>query len=364
MKRALAILAACSLFGFAGLAQFSGEWDTNIHVLPSLSLDYTKLTLNYDVAGWTFSGVATFSGSTFSDMDFSVSGTLGAITIEGSMAFDPTGPAYESSSVSASLDFAGVSFGLDISHTVQTSSYKYCLTDSVAEMVYALSVAADPISADITFVDCCSGIYFHDLSVTLSGISLCCGVTYDATFVFTKAEGFDSLTFEINDVFPICCGISFDIAVTFTTEGKTISLTPKLAGIGEACFELYADLEKSGGSGEDLYLNGIRVDGWKIYCELAECNYIEFVSFLSPDNADLYGYPEGTYEYVKLGFCGPGCCGGEYSVDIAVNFTKSTALFGIDSISANVSLPLMENFVLNISFSSNNNLDIGWTFTF
>ena len=168
-------------------------------------------------------------------------------------------------------------------------------------------------------------------------------------------------------MFPICCGISFDIAVTFTTDAKTISLTPKLASIGEACFELYADLVSEGGENADLYLNAIRVDGWKIRCEIADCNYVEYVSFLSPDKAEDYGYTdfeEGEFEYMKLGFCGPGCCGGEYTVDIAVYFGSGGTLFDITRIGAEMSIPLMSNFMLNVKFASDNNLDIGWTFTF
>jgi len=49
------------MFGFAGFAQFSGEWDTNIHVLQTPSLDYTQLTINYEWSGWTFSSVSKFT---------------------------------------------------------------------------------------------------------------------------------------------------------------------------------------------------------------------------------------------------------------------------------------------------------------
>jgi hypothetical protein len=233
-------------------------------------------------------------------------------------------------------------------------------------MTYTLSAAFDPFSAEIMFLDCCEGIEFYSASFGAEGLSLCCGVTYDAELVFTKEEGFTSLDITIKDVFPICCGISFDIGVTYTVDGKTISITPKFAGFGEACFELYADLEYDGGTDADLYLNAIRIDGWAITCTLGECNYVKFVSFLSPDNADLYGYPEGTFEFIELGFCGPGCCGGEYVVEIAVHFTQATALFGIDHIEAYLEIPLMANFLLTVDFSSGPpvGLDIGWVFTF
>jgi len=548
------------------LAQFSGSWEGEFTLLPDVAFGSTTLTLNYEAVGWTFTSTTVFDDTGFADQSFDVSGTLGAITIEGSMSFLPAGenvlkdishaftyekdwflpplaedvsisyvedkwavegPAYLSSSLSASMDFAGVSFGLDITHEtnyvatfdicpaldhyslsyhwkVQTTSTtgtitvdpyenywelgapggccyaKYFvtghpeillaevtikgtkggeevsttlsgpfevtqldepalsadttrvftfqqlgstpvdgigwiygvlyddgiklglasstyITDYLAYLVFeegwdfidaieydpedlsikfllpsymtlTLTAEADPFKAVIVFDDVCTGIQFKEATLTLSGISLCCGVTYDAELAFNKCEGFDYLKFSVNDVFPICCGISFDIAVKFTTDAKTISLTPKFASIGEVCFELYADLESEGGENADLYLNAIRVDGWKIRCELAECNYLELVSFLSPDKADDYGYKgvfeDGEFEYAKLGFCGPGCCGGEYSVDIAVYFGSGGTLFDITRIGAEMSIPLMSNFTLDVEFSSDNNLDIGWTFTF
>jgi len=240
-------------------------------------------------------------------------------------------------------------------------------------MAYTLTVDADPVSAEIVFDDVCTGIQFKEATLTLSGISLCCGVTYDAELAFNKCEGFDYLKFSINDVFPICCGISFDIAVKFTTDAKTVTLTPKLADIGEACLEVYADIESSGGENSDLYLNGIRIDGWKIRCELAECNYIEFVSFLSPDRAEDYGYEDvfegAEFEYIKLGFCGPGCCGGEYSSELGVFFDGS-GLLGSSRITADLSIPAMSNFTIEMAFQASTSaaasfeLDVGWTFTF
>ena len=369
MKRALAILAAVSLFGIAGMAQFSGTWETCLSILPApIALDYTTLTITYDMAGWAITSITGFTGG-FTQQDFSVSGTLGALSITGGMNFDPTGPAYESSWVEAVLDFAGVNFDLLISHTIQTPDYDYCDPTADAEMVYSLGITADPVSAGLTFVDCCTGIYFHDLWVSFSGLSLCCGVTYDFYFSFNKVDGFDYVKFSLNDVFPICCGISFDIAVTFTVDGKTVSITPKFAGFGEACFQLYADLVQTGGKNADLFLDQIRIDGWRLYCELADCNWLEIVTFISPDKAPDYGYKgvfqANEFEYIKLHFCGPTCCGGTYEVGLAVYFTEAPDhLFGISRIAADMIWPIADNFEISVTFDSNGNLGMCWLFSF
>jgi hypothetical protein len=369
------------MFGFAGLAQLdiSGSWTGNISLIPSVALNWTKLSLTASIAGWDFTSVSTFDSTGFIDQSFSFSGTMGVFAIEGSMGFDPTVPAYEYTDISTSLDFGGVTIGLGVFHGIYPYGVSYFekayypltwlgLCDGHqtgdALMLYTLSASFDPFWANLKFLDCCEGIEFYSATFGATGLSLCCGVTYDATIAFTKDEGFKSLDIAIKNVFPICCGISFDIGVTYTVTGKTIWAKPKFAGFGDACFELYADLESSGGTNEDLSLNAIRVDGWAITCTLGECNYVKFVSFLSPDNAYLYGYPEGTFEFIELGFCGPGCCGGEYVVEIAVHFTQTTALFGIDHIEAYLEIPLMANFLLTVDFSSSPSLNIGWVFTF
>lgn len=366
MKRALAIGLILCMFGFAGFAQLTGSWSANLNILPAVGLVDTTLVLKYTVAGWTWTSTVKFDTDPVAELDsvkFGVSGALGPLTVTGNMAFDGNPAAYLSADIKAALSFAGVEGYIKVNHT--TAADYGCQTGP--SMLYTIYAKAAPLTLTATFNDCCTGIAFKDLKVTLTGLGLCCGVTYDAVFYFTKA-GFGYFLFTAKDIFPICCGISFDASVKFTTTGKTVTLTPKFAGFGEACFELYADIVAEGGENEDLFLNAIRIDGWKIKCTLADCNYIEFVTFLSPENAGLYFDPvpfEGDeFEYIKLGFCGPGCCGGQYTVDIAVYFDNGGGLFGISRIGANMSIPVMSNLTVKVGFASNNNLTLGWVFTF
>jgi len=81
------------------------------------------------------------------------------------------------------------------------------------------------------------------------------------------------------------------------------------------------------------------------------------------------GRPTGPPLFSQLlGFCGPGCCGGNYSVDIAVYFTSDEALFGISRVGADMTIPVMSNLTVNSSFAVNTGgdttLDVGWTFKF
>ena len=152
MKRALAVVLVPLLFGVAGLAQFSGSWDVTLNILPVAGLDEASLVLNYEAAGWTFTGEATFDPG-FSEFELGASGSFGPASVEASLVFSPDtdvlkwftneyvtpasyvatyqtqaavidyefgykvlGPAYRSSSLSLSMDFAGVALGLDVTH--------------------------------------------------------------------------------------------------------------------------------------------------------------------------------------------------------------------------------------------------------
>ncbi|MGC9530333.1 MAG: hypothetical protein ACP5G2_07005 [Candidatus Bipolaricaulaceae bacterium] len=417
MKRALAILAACSLFGFVGLGQITGEWDTTLNIIPDVGLESSTLTLTYTVAGWDLTSISAFGSTGFASQDFEFAGMLGPVALEGAMAFSPgdeviydecgivtpwtvLGPHYMSSEVSTTVEFAGLELGLTITHDAdyvailegeQTPGdticydkyfltaldYYYCATDDKtlvwlpSYMTWTMDITADPFTASVVFDDVCTGIQFKEATFGFTDLSLCCGILFDVEMGFNKCYGFDYLKFTAEDLFPICCGISFDASVKFTTTSKTVTLEPTWEGIS-GCFEFYGDLDYEGGENGDLLLNSIRVDGFKVRCELAECNYIEFVTFLSPDKAANYGYygvfEEGEFEYVKLGFCGPGCCGGEYSLAMSIFFDNGGGLFGISRLGADMSIPVMANFAVNAAFgvttAGDTSLDIGWTFTF
>ena len=142
MKRALAILAVASMFGFAGLAQITGTWDVTLEfgplgttcttLYPSIGIS-SDLTLNYEFCGWTFSSISSFDESGFASQEFSASGALGPLTLSSTMDFIPafataytnsyqtasnccywketptsTTPKFDSWDVTADLTFGGV----------------------------------------------------------------------------------------------------------------------------------------------------------------------------------------------------------------------------------------------------------------
>ncbi|MFO8034064.1 MAG: hypothetical protein R6U88_02725 [Candidatus Bipolaricaulota bacterium] len=393
MKRALAICTAVMLFGVASFGlSISGSWEGEINLIGGTAptLTSTTLTLVYTVNGLDITSTSGFNGSGFTTQTFGLEGDLGLIALTGSMAFDPTVPAYKSMSLTASMDLLGAGITANVSHWdtyYMTTTPVLCDVQTPSQgqqfyMTYGLGLVIDPFGLDVTFEDCCDGIVFKDLVVTLSDVGLCCGITYDFELSFLKS-GFDYAKFTFNDLFTLMDFVTFDVSITYGVDYKTVSITPEFGPFATTCVEIYGDwIWNQDGVEDDLYIEGLVLHGFKIYCELDDCNYAEFVTFLSPSEApDAMGFTEITdgesdvtvqeFEYFKLGFCGPGCCGGNWNADISVYFhdTAGVSLFAISRLAANFSVPVMENLIITTTFSTDaingtTTLDLGWTFTF
>ena len=387
MKRALAVFSVLAVLGFSGFAigTFSGSWDTNIKLLPSPSLDYTKLTLKYTDLGFTITSVSTFTGAGFTDQSFSLSGNFGPFEVSGAMYFLPTGtqtiswkcdtqtgeipitgPKYKSANLQAKLSFGGISITSKVEHwawpfLLAQSCCSYPSQTPSSYMLYTNTIVLDPFTLVLRFDDCCTGIAFKDLTLDVTGIGLCCGISLDAEFNFTKA-GFGYLSFSGISI-PLCCNVSLSATVKFTTEGKEISPKLSFGGFADACFTVYGDVVQT----QNRIWEGIAIYGWKIKCTLGDCSYVEFLTALDVTAVEkIVGdiFKDNEYEYMKLGFCGAGCCGGQYTVDLSVFFQKTGSLFGITRIGANMSIPVMSNFTVKVAFTSTPTLDVGWVFTF
>jgi len=384
MKRALAVFSVLAVLGFSafGIGTFSGKWDATILLIGTGAPKITAntLTLNYTDFGWTFTGVLSLTGATGTPGDvfkFSAKGAFGPLSITGNEWFDYTNAAWMGGDLASSLDFAGVSVGLGVRHWDKDyAGYFFSATDSTKPwypdtdpcqtysygMMYILTASVAPIDLTVRFVDCCTGIVFYDAVIDVSDIGLCCGISLDAELAFTK-EGFDYLDISGIEI-PLCCGVSLTAGVEFTTSGKALSTGLKFAGFGDACFTVYADAIGNTTTNPTQWL-GIAIHGYKIKCSLGDCNYVEFGTALDATGKSKLGLTAPEFEYMKLNFCGAGCCGGQYNVAISIYFVESGGkLFGIEKLGATMSIPVMSNFTAKVSFSTAPSLSVGWTFTF
>lgn len=303
-------------FSLWGQVTTSGEFVAEMNILPSVELKKASLSLSVSYASWVFTSVSEFGPAGFTNQQFSLSGSLGPFQISGGMAFNPTDdrtitvnfpehcdpqsasvtlepPAYKWSWLELSFTFAGFSLAGRMEHWAypyipewadefETYTWPCCAPEQTpsAYMFFLLSAKAAPFFLDMRFADCCTGITFSDLTLGFGDLSLCCGVTLDFYFYFTKA-GFQYALFELENIPFICCGFALDFAIKFTAESKEVSIKPKWVGVGNICIQVYGDVHMEGAS-----ITGIEVYGYKIRCELAPCHSLEFMTVFSPDVVD------------------------------------------------------------------------------
>ena len=378
MKRALALVAVLGVLAFGQFPAFTGKWEATVGLLPETSLK-SGLTLTTNIAGFDVSSYFRFTGAGLDRASFTLSGAVGPFSLKGGTYFNPIVPEWMGGYLNGSVDFAGLALGLDVYHW--NADYDECFFeeecwpylrwlggDNPCEeqtyeygMAYVLSTKIDPLAVKLILADCCDGIMFYKSIITLKDLGLCCGISLDAELSFKKS-GFEYLKLSGLEI-PLCCGVSIEMGVTFTVDGKKVDSKLKFAGIGDVCFTVYGDalLEKPAAwTGIDIY-------GWKIRCELGDCNYVEFLTALKPEKVEeIIGkvFVGDEFEYFKFGFCGPGCCGGQYEVGISLFFQPEGTLFGISRLGAKMSIPVMENFTVKASYSTPDKFSVGWVFTF
>jgi len=228
-------------------------------------------------------------------------------------------------------------------------------------MRYTLSAKFGNLEGILRFEDCCCGIMFKDLALKATSLSLCCGITYDAKLSFTKA-GFQHLKLSFDDLFSPCCGIFLGLDVEFGTAFKKVSPRFSWPGIS-GCFTVYGNAVMSG-----FAFQGIEIYGWKLRCDIGNCQYVEVLTALNVAKieeifqADIF--KDDEYEMVKLGFCGPACCGGNWTLTVTAFFGPSGKIFDITRIWVDTWVPIFSNLTLVANFSSFGEGYVGFEFRF
>lgn len=404
MKKLLSLCGGLLILGSVGLAQFSGEWTTLLRVVPSVGLEKCDLILKYALdKNWTISSTSRFDVTGLIDQSFGLCGTFGPFVLTGGMAFNPTvmddvevfypelcgdpqtqavsltAPAYKEAWVKAAFTLAGLELGMEFHHW----AYPYHLEDidddndleyywpccpPQTQSYTSITVFAKllPFALKINLTDCCAGLGFSSALLSLADVGLCCGLTYDAELYFTKLGfGYFETALELS----ICCGISIEVATRFTVDLKQVQVRPKWNGMGQACFIVYGDIIIGQ---SPLEIVGLEIYGYKLRCDFSTCSYVELMTAFNvaklEDLLDQDIFEDGEFEYWKIAFCGPGCCGGTYSLALSVFFQPAGSLFGFTRIQGDLSVPIMANFdlllSLSVSLSGGTELAVGWSFRF
>lgn len=398
MKKWLACILLPLMVSVAGLSSsLSGEWSTSVGILPDTSLEATSLSLSYGLGTWSVGGRAELMGTDgYVWQAFELKGALGFVEIEWEVLFGPVAPAFLYTWGSASMDLLGLNMtlysalvgpdapgflsggpsggsvfvvkadvgGIDV---VSTTGFGARLMDVEDDQYFTINYTGEQTYRWMFLVDPFpGGLQFTYQELALSGMELCCDITFDVRFAFSK-EGFDFLKLSMSELFSLWDMFVFDVDVKYTIASKSVSVGSRFLGFDlVACVEVYGDLTVSPWE-LDLY-------GFRIRCELGQCGYIEFLTALDvlglqqalPDLREVF--QDDEFEYIKLGFCGPACCGEEYSVDLAVYFDGEGGLFGISRFGAALDVPVLESLRLTASMDvpvvGDASLSFGWVFSF
>jgi len=383
------LLLICVSATAVGQMTLSGGWSTTVSLLPTIGAT-TELSLRGEFGGWTVEGSAEFlNADGYVWQTVGVGGTFGPGEVTWTFLFGPKAPAFLYTLGRGRVTVAGIELTVYTAYVGPTiPGYFFSGGPSGgAVAVAAVDIGGVKFSSAVGFgarltdftitytgvgthtktfpVDPFpGGLQFTYLELDLEGIPLCCGITFDTEFSFTKA-GFDSIGFTLKEI-PISLGITLDTVVTFTTTSKTVEIVPQWGGI-EGCLAVYGDA---------MFANnvwqGIEIYGFKVRCELADCNYLEILTAFNVArleyilDEDLF---QGTeFQYLRLGFCGPGCCGEKYTLELTTYFQPMGSLFGIRRLTAEAGIPIMANLTahldLGVTVGGPVALAVGWTFTF
>ena len=363
MKRAFfVVLVLILLVGVIVSAQsLTLKWKTNLHILPTLAMDYTSFEVVYSFAEWKITTDFKYRDMEFIDLSFQVQGKLGPVDIDAGMVFDPLEDGYESAHFSAKLTSLPQ---LDLSFRVQHYADWTCDSQTSSYMLYTLAsrlrigpVAS--ISAKLRFDEFCTGITFKDVSISIDDGGFLCGTLYDAELSFTKT-GFGYFDFSVDNVFTAYSWLSFDFAVQFGLDYKEVSIESDVASL-DFCgaFSLYLDVPID----PDTGMVSLAVYGLKMSLTLSECNKVEIVTALVPGKVPG-SFKEDEIQYIKCAFCAPGCCGPQMKGGFQVFFKEEGIPLGISRVVAKAEIPITSSFTVDFLFESPGTLDVGWTLTF
>lgn len=354
----------------------AGGWEATVQLTPDPYLVRTKLGLNYLFNEWSFTSSSLVTAEDgYVEQGFFLYGALGPVSLSAGIVFYPQdwtyGP-YGLSWLDASVVISGVNLTLSVDHF----NYPYgfaegewpCETEEVY-MVYSAALSMPPLSLLLELDDCCTGTAFKGLTLELSDIAICCGITFDAELSFLKAGGFDYLKIAFQDILQLCCGISLDFSVILKVDSKVIDIKPKLAGLGEGCVTLYGNVlyDQAGG----LSIGGFEIYGWKLRCSFGDCTFAEFLHALNVakiEEAEGDVFEGEEFEFLRVGFCGAGCCGGRYQFGATFYFDNLGGLFGIGRVVLEGKIPIMANFLAKVSLvnrvAGDTALQVGWVLSF
>ena len=344
----------------------TGSGQGTLTLLPAIAFGSNRFELRprfqFGASPWDLRFVTAFVGEEWRDAQVHFTGSWEKIRFGGGVLFNPVGPAYRSAYFMASGLWEDLRLGLRVTH------YPLSGSPPAPYLLYVLTLSTSSLSVTARGEER-DGLKFRDALVSVFGMSLCCGIQAQGTLSFTK-EGFSYVRAAlVNLPFP-CCGLSFDAAVTFTADSKVVEFSPRWDALCDACLTVYGDVlwdrDAFRWDGFALYGYKIRCCFGSSCCPAGAGGYVEFLTAFDPGRVPG-GFQGEEFEYAKVGFCGPGCCGGGYSFEATAYFSPTGGLFGLSRFKIGGGIPLFGGWVVTPALEiadSGTSLSLGWQFRF
>lgn len=328
-----------------------------LHILPAVGLEMSRLnlmlTFGQEPDTWQLIFGLLFRDAGFAGLSVSSRGNIGDVRIGAGLSFDPLVPIYRAAYFCANIRGEQLSFTGRVQHfgggPLQPS-----------RMCYIGNLAGNSFSVIAKFEDNDTGIAFKEVMVRAKY------VIWDESTLLLTNSGFQYVEFKTQQC--LLFNIPFDVSARFTVEETRLTLTPRWSSVGKGCVTAYGNVVWA-----DNAVAGLELYGLKLRYDLSErcpkarvsSPYVEFVTAWEPRKLAWAGFRNNEFEYLKLGFCGPGCCELGYSVELAMYFGESETLFGISRVLVKAFVPIMDVVTLAVEFgvdaaSGGTTLDVGW----
>ncbi|MEF8798883.1 MAG: hypothetical protein V5A79_05660 [Candidatus Bipolaricaulota bacterium] len=305
-----------------------GSWENTLTLNPTpppgsniIKAFDSTLDVTYESGGITYTSESVFDLTGYADQTFGVSTSMGLLTLDSTVDFDPSVPALSYWATDASLGLGGVNlstlFLLQDTDSTSSTHYGAGLKFSLSgETPGGVSVAVDNYFGmdsstatgsgyvivtdhDETQTDSygASSLQYVSTVLTLDSMSLgCCDFSSETKF--SEAEGFEYTLFEFtitSETMPL----SLAADLKFTPQTKSIHLTPTLE-TGWACFDVYTSLDanlsrntNSGSVIDSLIVKGFSITG----VELGHVTFSSYTALGTYTVADLNSSLRGSYTY-------------------------------------------------------------------
>jgi len=341
MTRRWALVAAALWGGVAWAAPPSLLWEGKLlWTLPGATPAWnSNVEITWGLAGWGWTGKASFDAGAWTGITFTASGTLGEIGLSPSLSFDPQAPAFRALTLPWKLDFLGVA-----AEGVARLEGKGCgwgLTlvgpkDAFVERVrlrFNLKRQLDEVIED-TFAPSFS---FGEVRFRVA--HPCCVERLRGWLSFTKA-GFEEVALSFLLPLPRETGLAFSTVVRFRVGEKTTFVAPAMIYELPACVEVYLGLDWDPAT---WAIQGIQMYAVGFRCQLGAVR-VRGITELQPIGLVKRPY----WEAIWVSWEGEGCCG-RAKFTAAAYFGDGNLWFGLGEVDVGVEVPVAPDIVIGLT---------------